>query len=80
MTDEQKETLKFYTTNDYLLINGLHSALHAKAETCRLSNCYFHIFPPFTTVLPHSSDLLPAYCFVLHANSEFFSAANLITA
>ena len=23
MTDEQKETLKFYTTNDYLLINGL---------------------------------------------------------
>ena len=23
MTDEQKETLKFYTTNDYLLINGI---------------------------------------------------------
>ena len=23
MTEEQKETLKFYTTNDYLLINGL---------------------------------------------------------
>ena len=23
MTEEQKETLKFYTTNDYLLINGI---------------------------------------------------------
>ena len=23
MTEEQKETLRFYTTNDYLLINGL---------------------------------------------------------
>lgn len=23
MTDEQKETIKFYTTNDYLLINGI---------------------------------------------------------
>lgn len=23
MTEAQKETLRFYTTNDYLLINGL---------------------------------------------------------